>query len=122
MASDLGASSASLFSVATESNGWYLFDWNSDDLFYQTKGRAYAYYVLLRELRHDFDRVITEKELDNAYSLMLENFMAAVALDPLVVVNGKPSSLFVPNHLTTQGFYLLRARTQLREIVDILRA
>ncbi len=25
-----------------------------------------------------------------------------------------------PNHLTAQGFYLLRARTQLRELTNIL--
>jgi len=28
--------------------------------------------------------------------------------------------LLVPNHLAAQGFYLLRARTQLREITAIL--
>ncbi len=122
MASDLGSSSASLFAFSTENSGWYLFDWDSDDLFYQTKGRAYAYYILLRELRRDFDKVIGEKELDAAYDLMLENFAAAIALSPMVVINGSQNSLTVPNHLTTQGFYLLRARTQLREIVDILRA
>jgi hypothetical protein len=27
----------------------------------------------------------------------------------------------LPSHLVAQGFYLLRARTQLREIADILR-
>ncbi len=122
MASDLGSSSASLFNRAREDTGLAMFDWSSDDLFYQTKGRAYAYFMLLKELRADFSHVIEEKELANAYTLMLENFEAAVALSPVWVVNGDPSSFFVPNHLTTQGFYLLRARTQLREIVDILRA
>jgi hypothetical protein len=36
---------------------------------------------------------------------------------------GKGSSgdgLFVPSHLEVQGFYLLRARTQLREVANIL--
>jgi hypothetical protein len=26
-----------------------------------------------------------------------------------------------PNHLTAQGFYLLRARTQLEELTDVLQ-
>jgi len=38
-----------------------------------------------------------------------------------VVVNGAADSQFLPSHLVAQGFYLLRARTQLREVADILR-
>jgi len=36
------------------------------------------------------------------------------------VFNASPSSQFIPNHLAVQGFYLLRARTQLREVTNIL--
>ncbi len=122
IANDLGSSSAALFRMATEEPGWYLFDWKSDDLFYNTKGRSYAYYMLLRELKTDFESILAEKELAIAYGQMLESLSAMVRLAPVVVVNGRPGSQMVPNHLTTQGFYLLRARTQLREIVDILRA
>jgi len=43
------------------------------------------------------------------------------SLSPLIVINGAPGALVQPNHLTTQGFYLLRARTQLEEITDILQ-
>ena len=43
-----------------------------------------------------------------------------ITLQPLVVVNGRADSQFLPSHLAAQGFYLLRARTQLREIRDIL--
>ena len=38
----------------------------------------------------------------------------------VVIVNGKPDGQLQPNHLAVQGFYLLRARTQLREISNIL--
>ena len=31
-----------------------------------------------------------------------------------------PDGFLIPNHLAAQGFYLLRARTQLREITSIL--
>ena len=52
---------------------------------------------------------------------MLETFRTASTLQPWVVVNGAPDSQFLPSHLVAQGFYLLRARTQLREVADILR-
>jgi hypothetical protein len=38
----------------------------------------------------------------------------------MVVVNGAPDAQAVPSHLAAQGFYLLRARTKLREITNIL--
>ena len=44
----------------------------------------------------------------------------AATLQPLVVLNGRPGSDVLPNHLATQGFYLLRARIQLREITATL--
>jgi hypothetical protein len=41
-------------------------------------------------------------------------------LQPWVVVNGSPQSQVLPSHLAAQGFFLLRARVQLREITNIL--
>ena len=35
-------------------------------------------------------------------------------------MNGRPDGMCVPNHLAVEGFYLMRARTQLREITNIL--
>jgi hypothetical protein len=46
--------------------------------------------------------------------------MEGATLRPLVIINGRPDGLFLPNHLAVEGFYLLRARTQLREITNIL--
>ena len=51
---------------------------------------------------------------------MLDSLRQAAVLNPLVVVNGAPDGLYFPSHLAVQGFYLLRARTQLREIGSIL--
>ena len=45
----------------------------------------------------------------------LESLREAAQLDPLIVTNGSPDGIFPNSHLTAQGFYLLRARTQLRE-------
>jgi hypothetical protein len=119
IANDIGSSSAVLDRHLAESSGFGL-DFQADDLFYANKGRLYAYYLLLRELGHDYARVIQERDLSSAWAQMLESFRQAAILQPWVVVNGAPDSLLMPSHLAAQGFFLLRARTQLREISNIL--
>jgi hypothetical protein len=52
---------------------------------------------------------------------MLDSFHEAATLRPWVVVNGRPDSIFRPSHLAVEGFYLLRARTQMREVTNILQ-
>ena len=51
---------------------------------------------------------------------MLASFDSIVDLSPVVVINGDTDGQVMPNHLVAQGFFLLRARTQLREITNIL--
>jgi len=117
--SDLGSASASLDARATASNaGW--FDTSADDIFYATKGRLYGYYLLLRELGIDFKDVIAEKKAQGVWQQMIDSLRTAAEMDPLIVSNGANDGLFVPSHLEVQGFYLLRARTQLREVANIL--
>jgi hypothetical protein len=119
IAADIGSSSASLDRHLAESSGFGL-DFGADDAFYANKGRLYAYYLLLRELGVDYARVIQERDLTAAWAQMLDSFRAAATLQPWVVVNGAPDSQLWPSHLAAQGFFLLRARTQLREISNIL--
>lgn len=116
---DLGSMSAVLDQRVAEGRH-KLFDGGADDVFYQTKGRLYAYLLLLRGLGQDFSNVIVERELGSTWDQMLRSFASAVALDPWVVMNGAPDAQMVPSHLAAQGFFLLRARTQLTEIGDIL--
>jgi hypothetical protein len=97
-----------------------LFDSRCDDIFYFNKGRLYANYLLLRELGIDFENIIREKGLTNAWNGTVETFRLAAELQPWVVWNGYLDGFLIPNHLAAQGFYLLRARTQLREISNIL--
>ncbi|MSO64323.1 MAG: DUF2333 family protein [Alphaproteobacteria bacterium] len=118
-ASDLGSSSASLQQRLAV--GSALFDTDADDVFYHVKGQLYAYYVLLRELGQDYDRVIRERDLEATWKNMLESMALAAKLQPMVVFNGAPDAQFVPSHLAAQGFFLLRARTKLREITNILK-
>lgn len=117
---DIGSSSAIIDQHLTLAGGWGV-DTRVDDIFYATKGRLYAYYLLLREMGRDFDKVIVDRELSTSWARMLDSLRQAASLDPIVVVNGAPDGAFVPSHLASLGFYLLRARTQLREIVNILQ-
>ena len=116
---DLGNSSAVLDRHIAEHSGQFI-DTQADDLFYSVKGQLYAYYLLLHELGQDFDRVIKEKELGGTWANMLDSLKTAATLHPLVIINARPDSLLMPSHLAVQGFYLLRARTQMREITNIL--
>ena len=118
LSADLGSSSAVIDHRIAE--GAWLLDFEADDIFYRTKGRLYAYYHLLTAFRDDFSQVIKERELGKAWGLMLDSMRHAAVLDPTVIVNGDPEGQLLPSHLAAQGFYLLRARTQLKEIANIL--
>ena len=76
--------------------------------------------MILNQLEHDFASVIAERQLEAAWANMLASLRIAATVDPWVVVNGAPDSQILPSHLVAQGFYLLRGRTQLREITNIL--
>ena len=116
---DMGASSANLDRHITEHAG-DLIDTYADDVFYGIKGQNYAYFLIIRELGLDFAHILSERELTTAWAQMLQSLQSAAELSPIVVVNGAPDSQVLPSHLAAQGFYLLRARTKLREITNIL--
>ncbi len=119
IAKDLGSASAALEQQVEEHSGAWL-DFEADDRFYRTKGELYAYALLLRELGKDFEAILAERGLQKLWGEMLGNLLAAAELHPWVVVNGAPDSQALPSHLSAQGFFLLRARSQMFEIADIL--
>lgn len=119
IASDLGASSAALEQYISEEAGGFFPDTGADDLFYETKGQVFAYTVILRALEEDFTKVISNRELSSIYKELLHSMEAAATLDPVFVANGAADGVLA-NHLSMQGFYLLRARTQLKEVSNIL--
>ena len=119
VSADLGASSAALDKRALETNaGW--FDTIADDLLFNVKGRLYAYYLLLRDIGTDFDQAIAEKQASKIWQQMLASLRQGAELYPLLVSNGYEDGFLMPSHLTALGFYLLRARTQLKEVADAL--
>lgn len=119
IASDLGSQSAVLDDEVREHSGDFI-DTNADNVFYNTKGKLYGYYLILRAMGEDFAPVIKERGLTKSWAQMLDTFREGAALAPLIVVNGRPDATFQPSHLAAQGFYLLRARTQAREVSNIL--
>lgn len=119
IAQDLGSASATLDNYIDAESGGFLPDTGADDLFYQIKGKAYAYTLILHALEKDFSRVIVERDIASIYQQLLKSMNAVIALDPLVVTNGQKDGILA-NHLAAQGFNLLRARTQLKEITNIL--
>ncbi len=117
---DLGAASAALTQEVDEGTSHFL-DFNADNLFYSIKGKLYAYYLILRELEKDFAPVIQEKNLQANWAELLTSLRLGATLHPWVVSNGPLDSAATPNHLAGEGFLLLRVRTKLEEIIDILR-
>jgi hypothetical protein len=119
VANDLGSSSAVLERQIAEHSGEFM-DFHADDVFYAVKGQVYAYYLVLRELRGDFAGIVRDRDVGTVYDNMLASLRDGAALRPAVVFNARPDSSMMPNHLTAMGFYLLRARVQLREVTNIL--
>jgi hypothetical protein len=118
-AADLGSVSAVLDQEIHQHSGDFV-DFKADDVFYLVKGKLYAYALLFRELGKDYDKLVQERELKGVWEQTAASFFEAATLKPLVVINGRPDGLLLPNHLAVEGFYLLRVRTQLREITNIL--
>ena len=65
--------------------------------------------------------MLDERGAANVWQRMVGSMLEGAELQPLIVINGAPNAMVEPNHLTAQGFYLLRARTQLEELTDILQ-
>jgi len=120
IAADLDSSSVAIQDHIEKTSG-FPFESHTDDIFYSTKGRMYAYYIVLKGLQADFAPVIAQRHLAKPWADMMESFRAGVALEPMIVLDGAPDSDFFPCTLCGEGFYVLRARARLREIEDILR-
>lgn len=117
IAADLGSASAEIDEHIAQHSG--LFDLRADDVFFNIKGRLYGYTMILTALGEDFGQLIAERQLEAVWGHMIESMQIASTLDPLLILNTAPDGMSA-SHLTAQGFYLLRARTQLREVSNIL--
>ncbi len=119
IASDLGSTSAILRDRSENYHaGW--FDTRADDRFWFAYGQLYAYYGLLRAAHSDFRLVMSEKHLDGVWDEMEGQLRDALDMQPFIVSNGKPDAWLTPSHLTTMGFYILRVRSNLVDIKQVL--
>ncbi|MGF1562923.1 MAG: DUF2333 family protein [Geminicoccaceae bacterium] len=118
IASDL-SSQGSLIEGELRDAAFNPFDNGTDIAFYNTKGRLYAYYLMLRETQYDFQEVLEQRGLTFLWGRMLASLREAATLQPVFVSNGKPGAL-LPSHLAEQGFYLLRAKTQMLDVATVL--
>lgn len=119
ISTDMGSSSAVIDSHIYENRKRWL-DTKAADKFFFIKGRMYADYLLLRELKRDYAAIIKEKNMDKVWDNMLESLREGAEIRHFFVFNADANSQFFPNHLAVQGFYLMRARTQLQEVINIL--
>ncbi len=91
-------------------------DSQADNLFYRARGLAYADYMLLKALGIDYKNILLEADVYPDWTRMLKALESAAQLNPLLIRNGEIDSSFAPNHLSAEGFYLLKARSLMQKI------
>jgi hypothetical protein len=47
-------------------------------------------------------------------------FSSALRIQPFIISNGREDGFLFPSHLTTMGFYILRVRSNLVDISNVL--
>lgn len=120
VAKDIGSITATIRDRSEQFNGGW-FDTRADNLFMEAKGQLYAYRGLLAAARADFEDIVRIRNLSGLWDSMDRQILSALELDPLIISNGKEDGFVMPTHLTTIGFYILRVRTNLTELRDVLR-
>lgn len=120
IAKDIGSTTAVIKSRAESHNaGW--FDFRADNVFMEAHGQLYAYLGILRATKADFQDIIEKRALSSLWDNMIGQLESAVAISPLIISNGSEDGFMMPTHLTTMGFYILRVRTNLTEMRDVLK-
>ncbi|MEM6742222.1 MAG: DUF2333 family protein [Pseudomonadota bacterium] len=106
--------------VRGEGNNLGWFDFRADNYFHRARGQMYALHGILQGMRVDFGQVITDRNVDEVWDKMEATIGEAAMMDPWITSNGANDSTFVPDHLTAMAEMILRARTAMVEIRDIL--
>ncbi|RVH74338.1 DUF2333 family protein, partial [Sinorhizobium meliloti] len=83
-------------------------------------GQLYGYYGILSAAGADFESVVTQRGLAPIYTETMKQLRAALRIQPLIISNGREDGWIMPTHLATMGFYILRVRSNLVEMRDIL--
>lgn len=118
IASDIGSTSA-LLKDRAENYNYGFFDPRADDRFWFAYGQLYAYYGLMKAAEADFEDVLKQRNLTSLWQTMDAQFVSALRIQPWIIANSKEDGMFA-THLTTMGFYILRVRSNMVEISNVL--
>lgn len=115
---DIGSTSE-IIQRRLEAANFIGFDRRADDRFWFTYGQLYAYYAILTGARSDFRDVVEQRNLAAVWNNIDQNFRDSLRIRPPIVMNGSASSI-IKSHLEAIGFNLLRVRSNLVELRDVL--
>jgi hypothetical protein len=119
IANDIGSTSAILRERSENyDRGW--FDTRADDRFWFAYGQLYGYYGILHAAGADFEDVIQQRSLGSLWVTTESQLRAALNIQPFIISNGNESGWLMPTHLATMGFYVLRVRSNLVELRQVL--
>ncbi|MCK3776587.1 DUF2333 family protein [Ensifer sesbaniae] len=119
VANDLGNTSAILRERSENHNGGW-FDTRADDRFWFAYGQLYGYYGILSAAGADFENVVAQRGLTPIWTETIKQLRAALRIQPFIISNGEEAGWIMPTHLATMGFYILRVRSNIVEMRDIL--
>ena len=99
-----------------QENSGDFFDTRSDDLFYYNRGYAFALWQMTKTLSADYKDLILKMNVYPEWTYLVSSLKRAAEMKPRIIRNGSATSVFVPNHLIMQNYYLLRALTAAEKI------
>lgn len=118
LTADIGSTSE-ILQRRMEAANFIGIDRRADDRFWFTYGQLYAYYGILVAARSDFRGVSSQRNLNAIWDRVEDQLRDALTMQPLIVANGSASSI-IKSHLESIGFDLLRVRSNLVEMRDVL--
>ena len=119
ISNDIGSTSAMIRERSENHNGGW-FDTRADDRYWFAYGQLYGYYGVMAAAGADFDAVITQRGLQPIWQESIAQLRSALRIQPFIISNGREDGWIMPTHLATLGFYVLRVRSNLVEMRDIL--
>jgi len=116
---DIGSTSDIIRKQSEFQNGGW-FDTRADDRFWFAYGQLYGYYGILSAAGADFEAVIKARGIEPLWKATISQLRSALKIQPAIISNGKEDGWIMPTHLATMGFYILRVRSNLVEMRDVL--
>src|SRR5690606_10436479 len=116
---DIGSTSDIIRKQSEFQNGGW-FDTRADDRFWFAYGQLYGYYGILSASGADFEAVIKARGIEPLWKATISQLRSALKIQPAIISNGKEDGWIMPTHLATMGFYILRVRSNLVEMRDVL--